>query len=39
MCGFFKSFGEIDRTVQAYLDNELQAVKQSVEEKVKLEEI
>jgi sulfatase maturation enzyme AslB (radical SAM superfamily) len=39
MCGFFKSFGEIDRTVQAYLDNELQTVKQSVEEKVKQEEI
>ncbi len=23
MCGFFKTFGEIDRTVQAYLDKEL----------------
>jgi uncharacterized protein len=26
MCGFFKAFGEIDRTVQSYLDNELQVV-------------
>lgn len=23
MCGFFKAFGEIDRTVQAYLDNHI----------------
>jgi len=23
MCGFFKAFGEIDRTVQAYLYNEI----------------
>jgi hypothetical protein len=24
MCGFYKAFGEIDRTVQAYLENEIQ---------------
>jgi uncharacterized protein len=26
MCGFYKAFGEIDRTVQAYLDKEIKVV-------------
>lgn len=30
MCGFFKAFGEIDRSVQAYLDKEIKLVEKEI---------
>jgi len=30
MCGFFKSFGEIDRSVQAYLNKEIKLVEKEI---------
>jgi hypothetical protein len=30
MCGFFKAFGEIDRSVQSYLDKEIKLVEKEI---------